>query len=277
MQLSLAGQPDPDVADWQPRGLAAVEVPGLYLHVPFCFHKCHYCDFYSITRQSPQRMERFVDRILREARGWAAGGRGPTVKPATIFFGGGTPSLLPLQTMRRLLAGLCEVFDCSAVTEWTIECNPATVDDEYCRMLRESGVNRLSFGAQSFDDRELDLLERHHRPDDVPRSLDIARRAGFERLNLDLIYAIPGQTLASWEKSLAAGLSLGTEHLSCYGLTYEPNTPFTVRRRLGQFAATEESMELAMLHRTRQTLAAAGLPAYEISNYARPGAECRHN
>ena len=266
-----------NLANWQPRGLPVVDVRGLYLHVPFCFHKCHYCDFYSLPRQTPERMARFVDLVLREARGWAEGARGPAVRPINIFFGGGTPSLLPPDAMRRLLAGLHDAFDLSAVTEWTIECNPATVDESYCRMLGEAGVNRLSFGAQSFDERELAVLERHHHPDDIRSSIAAARSAGFERLNLDLIYAIPGQTMQSWEKSLDAALGFGTEHLSCYGLTYEPNTPITVRRRLGQIVAAEESLELAMLHHTRRQLAAAGLPAYEISNYARPGAECRQN
>jgi oxygen-independent coproporphyrinogen-3 oxidase len=254
-----------------------VQVPGLYLHVPFCFHKCHYCDFYSLPRQAPERMERFVDLVLREAQGWADGARGPAVRPITLFFGGGTPSLLPLEAMHRLLAGLGHVFDLSGVTEWTLECNPATVDEVYCRMLRESGVNRLSFGAQSFDERELALLERHHLPDDVYSSVAAARAAGFKRLNLDLIYAIPGQTMRSWEKSLDTALGLETEHLSCYGLTYEPNTPISVRRRSGEIVAAEEALELAMLHHTRRRLAAAGLPAYEISNHARTGAECRQN
>ncbi len=277
MQLSVAGQPQTDLVNWQRRGLPEIVVAGLYLHVPFCFHKCHYCDFYSLPRQTPERMERFVDLVLREAQGWAQGSRGPVVRPESVFFGGGTPSLLPVDAMRRLLHGLRNVFDLSAVTEWTIECNPATVDVAYCRMLHESGVNRLSFGAQSFDERELAMLERHHHPDDVRSSIKSARDAGFERLNVDLIYAIPGQTMASWEKSLDAALALETEHLSCYGLTYEPNTPITARQRSGQIVAAEESLELAMLHHTRRRLAAAGLPAYEISNYARPGAECRQN
>jgi oxygen-independent coproporphyrinogen-3 oxidase len=144
-------------------------------------------------------------------------------------------------------------------------------------MLREMGVDRMSFGAQSFHKPELAALERHHDPEDVPQSLAIARAAGFQRLNLDLIYAIPGQTHASWAQSLDAAIALGTTHLSCYGLTYEPNTPMGVQHRRGRIAATEESIELAMLHHARGRLSAAGLPAYEISNYAAPGQECRHN
>ena len=249
--------------------------PGLYVHVPFCFHKCHYCDFYSITRQTPDRMARFVDLVLAEADQWV---RSPVqVVPTTVFFGGGTPSLLPLSEMRRLLHGLKERFDFSHLNEWTVEVNPATAELDYCQMLRESGVDRLSFGAQSFDPTELKLLERHHDPADVPRSVNIARRAGFSRINLDLIYAIPGQDLASWSRSLEAAVALGTPHLSCYGLTYEPNTAMTVRKRLGHFTAAEDSLELSMLRYARGRLARQGMSAYEISNYAIPGEACRHN
>jgi oxygen-independent coproporphyrinogen-3 oxidase len=260
-----------------PRTLPRAGVPGLYVHIPFCFHKCHYCDFYSITRQTEPRMDRFVDRLLVELDLWLKGEGGPEFRLQTIFLGGGTPSLLPLGSMGRLLEGLRRRLDLSGLEEWTIEINPATLTAEYARLLRQAGVDRLSFGAQSFDPGELKMLERHHDPEDVARSLQIAREAGFERLNLDLIYAIPGQSLDSWLRSLETALGLGTSHLSCYGLTYEPNTPMAVKKRLGQFQGAEESLELQMMHQTRARLAGAGLPAYEISNYARPGEQCRHN
>ncbi|MGA3067671.1 MAG: radical SAM family heme chaperone HemW [Tepidisphaeraceae bacterium] len=257
--------------------LPAAEVPGLYVHIPFCVHKCGYCDFYSITRQSAQRMEGFVELMLREADGWAGWGGGGRVLPRTVFFGGGTPTLLPLEAMRRLILGLRERFDFSRCVEWTVEANPATVTQEYCRMLGESGVTRISMGAQSFRPAELRLLERHHDPEDVPKGLELARAAGISRLNIDLIYAIPGQTMAGWMENLETAIGLGTEHLSCYGLTYEANTPLTVRRRLGQVKPAEESLELEMMRQTRKRLEAAGLPAYEISNFAKPGCECGHN
>jgi len=258
-----------------PSRLPATQVEALYVHVPFCFHKCHYCDFYSITHQSPQRMERFVDLMLREAETWT---HGPvSVRPRTIFFGGGTPTLLPIDAMSRLLAGLRERFDFSDVEEWTIEANPATVTLEYCQMLRAAGVDRLSFGAQSFDPRELKVLERHHDPDDVPRSVAIARDAGFTRLNLDLIFAIPGQDLSSWSDSLERALALDTTHLSAYGLTFEPNTPIAVKKRLGIMTPVAESLELDMLRHTRHRLSELGRPPYEVSNFAAPGEECRHN
>ena len=259
------------------QSLPAAAIEGLYVHVPFCFHKCHYCDFYSITRQTPQRMDRFVDLVLSEAAQWSRERPTSLLRPRTIFFGGGTPSLLPIDSMRRLLVGLADHFDLSAVQEWTVEVNPATADEAYCRMLREAGVDRLSFGAQSFRPADLAVLERHHHPDDVPRSLDLATRAGFRRVNFDLIYAIPGQDLESWRQTLEQAIALRTRHLSCYGLTYEPNTPMAVKKRLGLIRGAEETLELEMMHHTRGRLAESGLEAYEISNFAAPGEECRHN
>ena len=265
--------PAPALLD--PAALPATQVESLYVHIPFCFHKCHYCDFYSITHQSPERMNRFVDLLLREAETWA---RGPvSLRPKTIFFGGGTPTLLPTEAMARLLAGLRQRFDLSDVAEWTIEANPATVTLEYCQMLRAAGVDRLSFGAQSFDPRELKTLERHHDPDDVRRSVAIARDAEFTRLNLDLIFAIPGQDLSSWSDSLERAASLGTPHISAYGLTFEPNTPIAVKKRLGLMQQAEESLELEMLRHTRARLTKLGRPPYEVSNFATAGEECQHN
>ncbi len=315
MSLGLPGK------QLHPRDLPRCEAPGLYVHIPFCFHKCHYCDFYSITRQTPERMTRFVDLILREADMWTASARrgqsaAPprvVISPRTIFFGGGTPSLLPLDQMRRLIRGLRDRIDFSEVNEWTVEINPATASLEYCQMLRESGVDRLSFGVQSFDRDELKILERHHDPDDVPRSIELARSSGFSRLNVDLIYAIPGnsersrfsganlpvlparaekgghsclkagvspflgQTMRSWEDSLRSAIALNVPHVSAYNLTYETNTPIAVKKRLGQLAVTEESVELEMLKLARARLAESGRPPYEISNYAISGEECRHN
>jgi oxygen-independent coproporphyrinogen-3 oxidase len=263
----------PPSAVLSPQSVPVASVEGLYVHVPFCFHKCHYCDFYSITRQTPDRMRRYVELMLREAEQWA----GRAIKPTTVFFGGGTPTLLPVEWMARLIQGLRQRIDLSSVTEWTVEANPATVTEDYCRMLRENGVDRLSFGAQSFNTDELKILERHHNPEDVHQSVSIARSAGFTRLNLDLIFAIPGQSLASWQRSLDEGISLNTPHLSCYALTFEPNTPIAVRRRLGQLANIEEDLELQMLHFTRDRLTGIGVRPYEISNFAIAGEECRHN
>ena len=255
-------------------GLPREPIRGLYVHVPFCAHKCHYCDFYSITRQSEKRMADFVERLLAEAELWADAAK---FAVETVFIGGGTPSLLPRRDMVRLLSGLASVFDLSRVTEFTVEVNPATADLDDLKSMRDGGVDRVSFGAQSFDPNALRVLERHHDPRDVPEAVELARRAGIGRQSLDLIYAIPGQTLAEWDASLAAALATGVEHLSCYGLTYEPNTPLAVRRRLGRVEAASDDLEIQMFRHARARLRDAGLDAYEISNYAKPGGESRHN
>lgn len=222
-------------------------------------------------------MHKFVDLMLREADRWQAPLPHFVLRPRTVFVGGGTPTLLPAEQMRRLIAGLRERCDFSACDEFTVEANPATVDGDYCHMLRSVGVNRLSFGAQSFNPAELAVLERHHQPPQVAESLRLARAAGFHRLNLDLIFGIPGQTMESWLHSLQSAIALGTTHLSCYGLTYEPNTPLAVKKRLNLLQTVDEALELDMLLTTRRQLWHAGLQAYEISNYAIPGQECRHN
>ncbi len=260
---------------WSPSGLASVVVRGLYLHVPFCHSKCHYCDFYSIIGQDEARKEAFVDNVLAELDLWRDAG--PTLVPHTLFFGGGTPTLLPAAAMERLLTELARRVDLAHVNEWTVEANPATVDTEYCRMLLDNGVNRISFGAQSFVERELAFLQRLHQPQQVAKSVAAARGAGFGRINLDLIYAIPGQTPATWEYSLDCALEMEPEHLSCYGLTYEPNTPLGVNLARKKFQAAPEQLELDLMRQTRQKLSAAGYEAYEISNYARPAEACRHN
>jgi oxygen-independent coproporphyrinogen III oxidase len=266
----------PYVPALDPRTLPRVDVPGLYVHVPFCFHKCHYCDFYSITRQTPERMSRFVELTLRELDLWCQADT-QVLRPRTIFFGGGTPSLLPLGEMVRLIEGIRQRVDLSLLDEWTIEVNPATTSLEYLVTLRSLGVDRISMGAQSFVPAELKMLERHHDPADVDRSVALCREAGFTRINLDLIYAIPGQTLETFQYSLDRSLALNLPHYSCYNLTYEPNTPMAVKQRLGRIDTIDESIELQMLRQERRFLADAGRLAYEISNYALPGEACRHN
>lgn len=248
---------------------------GLYVHVPFCFHKCHYCDFYSITRQPKERMSGYVTRILNEAQQW--GGKGVDFRFETVFFGGGTPTLLPLPEMRRLIVGLKERLDLSKVKEWTVECNPATANEDYCAMLAENGVNRMSFGAQSFNREELKVLDRQHDPADVGKSIAMARKAGISRLNVDLILAICGQSIQSLRDSLTQAMDLGTEHISCYALTYEENTALAVRKRLGRLTPASEELELEMLTEARRMIHERGFEAYEISNFAKPGERCLHN
>ncbi|MEX2219786.1 MAG: radical SAM family heme chaperone HemW [Phycisphaerales bacterium] len=250
----------------------------LYIHIPFCFHKCHYCDFYSLV-DTRDRQEPFVLRLERELAAlapWASGG-----PLDTIFVGGGTPSLLRVDLWERLLAALSGLFDLSAMGgghgEFTVECNPETVTPALMATLAGGGVNRVSIGAQSFDPRHLKTLERWHDPENVGRAVELARSAGIARQSVDLIFAIPGQTLDDWSADLGRALALGTTHVSCYSLTYEPGTAMTARLKRGEFPRADEDLEVEMHRLTLARLRAAGLERYEVSNYARPGDEARHN
>lgn len=253
-------------------------IRSLYIHIPFCFHKCHYCDFYSIV-DPRDRQEPFTERLLRELAALAPLTRSQPVH--TIFIGGGTPTLLRPHLWSRLLATLNTHFDLSRIRaghgEFTVECNPETATQELFDILRHGGVDRLSLGAQSFNPAHLKTLERWHDPANVARAITLAKSTGIARQSIDLIFAIPGQTLDDWRSDLDAALALGVDHLSCYSLTYESNTAMTARLKRGEFEAADEDLEVEMHHETLRTLRAAGLDRYEVSNYARPGQESRHN
>jgi len=246
----------------------------LYIHVPFCFHKCHYCDFYSIV-DTRDRQGEFTDRLVRELTALSGACDHPAL--ATIFVGGGTPSLLAVPLWERLLACLRERFDLGGLREFTVECNPETVTAELMHTLRSGGVNRVSIGAQSFHPAHLKTLERWHDPANVFKAVELARDAGIARQSMDLIFAIPGQTLNEWDADLQAALSAGTTHLSCYALTYEPNTAMTARMKKGEFSQAPEDLEADLFEHTLATLRRAGLERYEVSNFAKPGDECQHN
>lgn len=256
---------------FRPDGPGHEPAQALYIHVPFCFHKCHYCDFYSIV-DTRDRQDAFTDRLIAELAHLA-----PFAGPLTsLFVGGGTPTLLRPDLWQRLLAVLHKNYDLSRA-EFTVECNPETATPELFGVLAAGGVNRLSIGAQSFNADHLKTLERWHDPGNVARAIGLAREAGIVRQSVDLIFAIPGQTLAQWEDDLNQAVVLGVEHLSCYALTYEPNTAMTARLRRGEFRPADEELEADMLEHTLRTLRARGFGRYEVSNYSRPGAECRHN
>lgn len=246
---------------------------GLYIHVPFCSSKCGYCDFYSHVAR-PESLERLVDALLSELNSPPLRS---DVRVETLFVGGGTPTVLPLDLLERLLARLHAIARRDGCVEFTVEANPATVDRAKAELLKQCGVDRVSMGAQSFDERELAVLDREHQPADVSDSIEILRRAGLRRYNLDLIFGVPGQTLDSWLRSLRAAIDLAPEHLSCYGLTYEPGTRLHQRLRLGRVSPVGEELESEMYLAAMDTLEAHGYRQYEISNYARPGCECRHN
>ncbi len=246
---------------------------GLYVHIPFCETKCGYCDFFSVALKG-RDPNPLVDRVCREL---SARLTDSYIRVRTVFLGGGTPTLLPFELLSRLLGHIAALVDILELEEFTVEANPATVDDAKARLLVESGVSRVSMGAQSFESADLAVLERLHSPDDIPASVNILRRANMGQINLDLIFGIPGQTLAGWLSSLSRAIELGPDHVSCYGLTFEPATRLTALRVAGRLLPCDENLEAEMFEATVQTLAAAGYVQYEISNYARPGCESRHN
>ncbi len=246
---------------------------GLYVHIPFCQTKCGYCDFYSVPL-GKRATAPLVNAVQRELGRRTAATAYPIT---TIFVGGGTPTLLPPDQLEALLTSLREITARHPVVEFSVEANPATVDDQKASLLTKSGVNRVSMGAQSFFAQELVVLERLHKPDDIPAAVQLLRRHHIAQVNIDLIFGIPGQTLESWALSLRRAVDLAPDHLSCYGLTYEPGTRLTAQRKRGSITPCDENLEAEMLHLTGESLAAAGFEQYEISNYARPGGRCRHN
>jgi oxygen-independent coproporphyrinogen-3 oxidase len=245
----------------------------LYVHVPFCRGLCGYCDFYSRVLDAAQ-VAPYVDAVLRELADYAAQS---DLRCDTIYVGGGTPTVLPPTELARLLHGLRGFGVQEADLEFTVEANPATVTDDIASVLVAAGVNRVSLGAQSFAPAELQTLERLHRPEQVAQTVHQCRRFGIRQLSLDLIFGIPGQTLASWLRSLAATLALAPDHLSCYGLTYEPGTPLRERLDAGRAQRVDPDLEAEMYEAALDILPPAGLAHYEISNFARAGAQCRHN
>lgn len=261
-------------------------IRSLYLHTPFCVHKCHYCDFYSFVDTRDQQ-DSFIARLIDELRALSPHAAGLPLQ--TVFVGGGTPSLLRLNLWERLLGAIDELFDLSLIrhatsanqesgqAEFTVECNPESTTPELVRLLRAGGVNRVSIGAQSFHPRHLKTLERWHDPANVARAVELARESGIARQSIDLIFAIPGQTLEEWRADLRSALEIGTTHLSCYNLTYEPNTAMTRRLRLGEFEPVAEETEARMFEVTAAVLHDAGLERYEVSNFSRHGDESLHN
>lgn len=243
-----------------------------YVHIPFCAHKCGYCDFASLAG-ADALADRYLDALERET---AQRLNQEPCEVETLFIGGGTPTRLDPEQLARLLAMCRRWFPLSQGGEWTVEANPGTLDAAKVDVLAAGGVNRVSLGAQSFHRPSLAVLEREHDPDDVPRALDLIRPR-FERWSFDLIFGVPGSRLADWERDLEIALGLGPSHLSCYGLTYEKGTALYKQWNQGQVQALPEELERSMFEHTMDRLHAAGLEQYEVSNYARPGHACRHN
>ncbi len=256
----------------------------LYLHIPFCVRKCAYCDFLSAPAGRDVQ-QTYVGALQREIRAFA-GRAAQEYFVTTVFFGGGTPSVLLASEIAALMDVMREGFVFASDAEVTIECNPGTADREKLRVYRDAGINRLSLGLQSADDKELAMLGRIHTWADFLRTYEDARAAGFDNINVDLMSALPGQTVSSWERTLRKVLALSPEHISAYSLIIEEGTPFYERyheddeiRRDGgvpHFLPSEDA-ERRMYEMTEELLGEAGLCRYEISNYARQDRECRHN
>ena len=248
----------------------------LYVHIPYCQAKCPYCDFNSYAAARwPE--ERYARALADELRGYVAlpPWQGATV--ATIYFGGGTPSLFRPATIGWLLDSIAACLRVAPDVEVTLEANPGTVARARLADFRSAGVNRLSLGVQSFQPALLATLGRIHSADDARTAIVAARAAGFDNLSLDLIFSVPGETRSAWASDVAEVVRHAPEHISVYSLTYEPSTPFHARRVRGQLVALDEELDLWMYQHARAALAAAGYAQYEISNFALPGAAARHN
>jgi oxygen-independent coproporphyrinogen-3 oxidase len=239
----------------------ATRIESLYVHVPFCAQKCAYCAFYS-EASSGELVNRYVAALVREMEMVA-----PDLKPKTIFFGGGTPSLLNLRQWEQILRTM-EKLNLPGAEEFTVECNPATVSLDKAKLFRDFGVNRISMGVQSLDEKLLDRLGRIHSREMVFKSFDILRHAGFENLNLDLMFAIPTQTMEIWRATLAEAMAMQSEHLSSYEVIYEDDTPLFAQMKAGEFSV-DENLACEMYNELVSCATAAGFQQYEIANFAR--------
>lgn len=247
---------------------------GLYVHIPFCLTRCGYCDFNAYADLGHLR-SRYMEALLREAAMCSA--EWSEVSIDSVFLGGGTPTMLDPDDLAQLLTGLKEHFRIAPEAEVSVEANPDTVDGASLRALREAGYSRLSMGAQSFDAGVLASLERIHQPESVRRAFADARDAGYDDVNLDLIYGAQGESLDDWKATLGETLDLRPEHVSAYALTVEANTPLGRQVASGQRPEPDADLQADMFELACSTLAEAGYEHYEVSNWALPGRECRHN
>lgn len=247
---------------------------GVYVHIPFCASRCSYCDFFSTLRLDEVGHD-YVEALIAEARLRKAELNGKPVK--TLYMGGGTPSQLPLPLLARLIDGLKATLDLNAVEEFTLEANPDDVTPEWCAAVRALGVNRVSMGVQSFQDAVLRLVGRRHTARQAIDAVASLRHAGIDNISIDLIYGLPGQTLETWAESVRQAVDLRPQHISAYGLTYEPGTRLWQQRECGEVVEASEDQYLDMYRVLVGLLQVAGYEHYEISNFALPGYRSRHN
>ncbi len=245
---------------------------GLYLHIPYCLHKCGYCDFNSHPENQEESI-RYVDALLKELRAYSS--KKYTV--STVFIGGGTPTILLPSQLKQILDTVQQNFNLTSDCEITIEANPATLKLQTLQEIRTAGYNRISIGVQSFDEKELKLLERVHTEGEIHSTIQQARSAQFENLSIDLMFALPHQTTEKWCSHLNQAIAKNPDHLSTYNLTIEPTTSFFKLHKKGKLCLPHEDIQLEMYKTTIQTLEDAGYQQYEISNFSKPGMESRHN
>ncbi len=251
---------------------------GCYVHIPFCVRKCAYCDFNSYSGYTDGSVARYVQALTHEIRqappGLGAGGLSPV---DTVFFGGGTPTAIPAQDEAALLRAVLETLPVTPDAEITTEANPGTMDVRHLETLRAAGFNRISFGVQSFDGDLLKTLDRIHSAEEARNAVRAARAAGFENVSLDLMFALPRQTLGQWRDTLDQALALDTDHLSLYSLIVEEGTGFYTLQQKGRLPLPSDDLAADMFALARETAQGAGYAQYEIANFARPGRESRHN
>jgi oxygen-independent coproporphyrinogen-3 oxidase len=254
------------------------ESHSLYLHIPFCRHRCSYCDFNTYTTLGDLQLP-YIESLCQELKQVGAAGenRGKRIPVHTLYIGGGTPSIIPSKQLRRVLKHVERCFNLDGDAEISLEANPGTVDAQSLSVLAELRVNRISLGVQSAIPAELELLDREHDFEAVGQAVMLSRAAGFTDLNLDLIYGVPGQTLSSWQQSLSAVLRLTPTHLSLYCLTIETGTPMKRWLDSGRVNAPDPDLAAEQYGVACDMLADHGYKHYEISNWALPGHECRHN
>ena len=254
---------------------------GVYLHIPFCKSRCSYCDFATDVYRNSEAVDRYVAALCKEIDGFAVSNPKSKIQNPkwvdTIYFGGGTPSLLSPLQVARILDAVRAMFDVAAEAEITMEMNPATVTIESLNDYRALGVNRASFGVQTFDDRALKLLARGHDANDARSTFALLREAGFGNISFDLIAGLPGQTLEDWKKNVREAVAMRPEHLSLYLLEVHEATPLAEQIRSGRQPKPDDELAVAMYEFMVEELTAAGYRQYEISNFAMPGFESRHN
>lgn len=246
----------------------------LYVHIPFCAKKCRYCDFASFV-SSNEQMQEYVDLLLKEAEFCCSAYGHPEID--TVYIGGGTPSLLPAGLTEHLLSGLFKCFHINNNAEISIEANPGTVSGEWLNVCKQNGVNRFSLGMQAAQNSLLKILGRIHNFDDVKKTVSLLRSNDIRNYNLDLMFGLPGQSAEDWKETVNAALCLEPAHISCYGLIPEENTPMKADLDSGVLSLPEPETERRMYYDAREFLHCNGFRQYEISNFARPGYECRHN